>query len=116
MRKPQHTTPGAHHAAHIFCCVQTQDFRERKGFQTELNVWGRPLPPVDGNQAVLALTNWLQQACVMPTTEARVCAQFLFADGCRTKEDVFLLAEANALPAQLSKVTRLKIERARVGV
>ena len=48
----------------------------------------------------------------MPATDSYTCARFLFADGCRCVDDVYMLASANELPAEIPKVMRLKIQRA----
>ena len=41
-----------------------------------------------------------------------MCADLLAADGCRCVDDVFMLAEADELPAEIPKVMRMKIVRA----
>ena len=54
---------------------------------------------------------WLLEAARLSETDAFKCAQRLHANGCRSKDDVYLLAEAGQLPAEIPIVMRLKIER-----
>ena len=58
------------------------------------------------------LARWLSETVSVPATDAYTCAQMLFDDGCRSKEDVRMLVEADALSPGIPVVMRLKIKRA----
>lgn len=58
------------------------------------------------------LTTRSQEALGGPAHDVSMCANLLAADGCRCVADVFMLAEADELPAEIPKVMRMKIVRA----
>jgi len=71
-----------------------------------------PPAPAQAGPELDAVAGWLQQAAGLSATDAYAALQFLSSDGCRCVDDVFLLAQSNALPAEIPTVFRLKIQRA----
>ena len=59
-----------------------------------------------------ALRLWLQETVKLHSTDAAVCAQALFFDGCRCADDIGLLVEACELSDAIPKVMKIKIARA----
>ena len=55
---------------------------------------------------------WLQEALGGQARDVSMCARLLAADGCRCVADVYMLAEADELSAEIPKVMRMKIVRA----
>jgi len=80
--------------------------------QQAQHVDGSVQQPAWSSPDVNDLTLWLEHSTGMPATDAYTCATLLFADGCRSMDDVYMLAEADDLPAEIPKVMRLKIARA----
>lgn len=122
-----HSSP--HTAARpIYYDHDHESFRDRKAYTTALDCWSsnsartpgqrpfsarqqpaaqRAVPPVDHE-----LSAWLQEALGGQARDVSMCARLLAADGCRCVADVYMLAEADELSAEIPKVMRMKIVRA----
>ena len=68
-----------------------------------------PEPETSSVEGMDAVAKWLEEDIGLEAVDAMTCAHLLFAEGCRSKEDVSLLAECGELPTDIPKKMRQKV-------
>lgn len=68
-----------------------------------------PQAPEPEASGIDEVAKWLEEDIGLEAVDAMTCANILFDEGCRSKEDVNLLAECDELPKDIPKVMRMKL-------
>lgn len=69
-----------------------------------------PEPEPESVEGMDEVAKWLEEDIGLDAVDAMTCANILFAEGCRSKEDVSLLAEYDELPEDIPKVMCMKLK------